>query len=303
MKLGAYYNETYALRYLSLSPSTVQGYESSYHLHVEPQWADWEMHEIRVRHINTWLATAFIDNPGGAEKAYKVLRQILRSAMADECYPDDVVDPTTRGVRLPKKPWRGEPQHLTPKEVKKLLLGVQGWEYEPVVVCGVWMGLRRCEACGLQWGDINLKTGLVHIRRGLQYIKGQVVETGVKTHRSMRPHMLPRTGVMRMREIKRERRARPTDWIMGVEFGVDVNPDRYARRLRAFCKREGMAHVAPKYFRHTFSTNHDRAGTKDEYIQKMMGHEEFQTTYRYMSLDEDVLREAQRAHERLILRA
>lgn len=38
-------------------------------------------------------------------------------------------------------------------------------------------------------------------------------------------------------------------------------------------------------------------------IQKMMGHEEFQTTYRYMSLDEDVLREAQRAHERLILRA
>lgn len=126
MKLGAYYNETYALRYLSLSPSTVQGYESSYHLHVEPQWADWEMHEIRVRHINTWLATAFIDNPGGADKAYKVLRQILRSAMADECYPDDVVDPTTRGVRLPRKPWRGEPQHLTPKEVKKLLLGVQG---------------------------------------------------------------------------------------------------------------------------------------------------------------------------------
>ncbi|WP_161959740.1 hypothetical protein [Gordonibacter urolithinfaciens] len=44
-------------------------------------------------------------------------------------------------------------------------------------------------------------------------------------------------------------------------------------------------------------------GTKDKYIQKMMGHEEFQTTYRYMSLDEDVLREAQRAHERLILRA
>ena len=115
MKLGTYYEETYVLRYLSLSPTTVQGYESSYHLHVEPQWADWEMHEIRVRHINTWLATAFVDNPGGAEKAYKVLRQILRSAMADECYPDDVVDPTTRGVRLPKKPWRGEPQHLTPK--------------------------------------------------------------------------------------------------------------------------------------------------------------------------------------------
>lgn len=93
MKLGTYYKETYVLRYLSLSPTTVQGYESSYHLHVEPQWADWEMHEIRVRHINAWLATAFVDNPGGAEKAYKVLRQILRAAMGDEEYPDKVLGP------------------------------------------------------------------------------------------------------------------------------------------------------------------------------------------------------------------
>ncbi|WP_417352012.1 hypothetical protein, partial [Gordonibacter pamelaeae] len=155
MKLGTYYKETYVLRYLSLSPTTVQGYESSYHLHVEPQWADWEMHEIRVKHINTWLATAFMDNPGGAEKAYKVLRQILHAAMGDEEYPDDVVDPTTRGVRRPKMPWHEDAPRLSPKEVKQLLIGVVGWEYEPVVICGVWLGLRRSEACGLQWRDID----------------------------------------------------------------------------------------------------------------------------------------------------
>ncbi|WP_418252073.1 hypothetical protein [Gordonibacter urolithinfaciens] len=175
MKLGTYHDDHYVNLIASLSPSTRNGYESSYHIHVGPKWAGWEMHEIRVAHINTWLATDFAGNPGGAEKAYKVLRQIIRAAIADECYPDDVVDPTTRSVRLPRKPWRGEPPHLLPKEVKALLLGVQGWEYEPVVVCGIWMGLRRCEACGLQWGDINLASGLVHIRRGLQYIKGQVV--------------------------------------------------------------------------------------------------------------------------------
>lgn len=85
MKLGTYYEETYVLRYLSLSPTTVQGYESSYHLHVEPQWADWEMHEIRVKHINTWLATAFMDNPGGAKRRtrccarYSMLRWATRS--------------------------------------------------------------------------------------------------------------------------------------------------------------------------------------------------------------------------------
>ena len=59
MKLGTYHDEHYVLCYSSkdLSPTTVQGYESSYWLHVEPYWAGWEMHEIRVVHINTWLAT------------------------------------------------------------------------------------------------------------------------------------------------------------------------------------------------------------------------------------------------------
>ena len=35
----------------------------------------------------------------------------------------------------------------------------------------------------------------------------------------------------------------------------------------------------------------------------MLGHKEFETSFIYMELDEDVLREDQRAHERLILRA
>ena len=53
MKLGTYHDEHYVLCYSSkdLSPTTVQGYESSYWLHVEPYWAGWEMHEIRVVHI------------------------------------------------------------------------------------------------------------------------------------------------------------------------------------------------------------------------------------------------------------
>lgn len=299
MKLGAYYDELYILRYNDMSPSTVQGYESSYRRHVEPQWAEWEMPEIRVRHINAWLATKFPGNPGGAEKAYKTLRQILRSAMGEECYPEDVVDPTTRGVRLPKMPWKGEPQHLSPKQVKALLLAVVGWMYEPAVICGVWLGLRRSEQCGLQWGDIDLKTGRVDIARGLQYVKGKVVITEVKTHRSLRPHMLPRTAILRMREIKRERRAKPTDWLLGD----DPNPDAYARRLKAYCKRMGVACVAPKYFRHTFRSNTGRADVPEQHIQLMLGHESLDTTFEYLSLDEDVMRDDQRAHERLILRA
>ncbi|MCI8468762.1 MAG: tyrosine-type recombinase/integrase [Eggerthellaceae bacterium] len=300
MMLGQYHDDHYTTYYRDLAPSTVVGYEGDWRNYVEPEFANWEMEEIRVRHINAWLASdMFAGKPGAAESAYNLLRQMLRSAMGDELYDEDVVDPTTRGIRLPRKPWRGEPTHLGAREARELLLGLVGFEYEATAICGLWLGLRRSEQCGLRWGDIDLRSGITHVRRGLQVVGREVVVTDVKTHRSARPAMLPRTAVGRLREIKAEVRPKPGDWLLGD----DPNPDRYARRLRAWCKARELPFVAPKYFRHTFRTLHADAGTPEGEVQKMLGHESLQTTYRYMALDEDVLREDQGRLEKLVLRA
>nr|WP_306812475.1 tyrosine-type recombinase/integrase [Adlercreutzia mucosicola] len=254
------------------------------------------MEDIRVRHINAWLAA------GAGEAGYKLLRQIIRSAIADECYREDVTDPTTRGIRHPRRAKaRGEKPALTEREAKALLLGVVGWEYEATVVLGLWLGLRRSEQCGMQWGDIDLRSGLVHVRRGLQRVKGEVVETDIKTHRSARPLMLPSTPRQRLAEIKRLYfpRARKADWVMGP----NADPTRYARMLRSHCGRNGLPYVAPKYFRHTFRTLASKAGVPESHIQKMLGHVSLDTTYLYMSLDETILRQDQRQYERHLLKA
>lgn len=299
MRLGDYYEGYYKGYMRYLAPGTAQGYDGDWRNHIAGEFAAWEMEAIRVRHINAWLASDhFAGVPGAARSAYKTLRQILRSAMGDELYSDEVVDPTTRGIRLPPMDTGYEAPYLRPAEIRALLLGLVGWEYEQTALCGLWLGLRRSEQCGLQWRDIDLRTGIVHIRRGLQVVDRQVVETKVKTHRSRRPHMLPRSGVERMREIKRDLRPQPGDWLLGK----DPNPDRYARSLRSWCRQHDLPYVAPKYFRHSFRTLHDIAGTDGSEVQKMLGHETLNMSYRYMSLDEDVLREDQRRLERLVLR-
>lgn len=300
MKLGDYYDGFYRGYYAYLAPGTAQGYDGDWRNHIAGEFGGWEMEDIRVRHINAWLTSDhFAGIPGAARSAYKTLRQILRSAMGDELYSDEVVDPTTRGIRLPPMDTGYEAPYLRPAEIRALALGIVGWEHEAAALCGLWLGLRRSEQCGLQWGDIDLMTGIVHIRRGLQVIDGDVVVTKVKTRRSRRPHMLPRSGRERLAEIKRGLRPRPGDWLLGE----DPNPDRYARRLRAWCRAHGLPYVAPKYFRHTFRTLHALAGTDETEVQKMLGHESLGMGYRYMSLDEDVLREDQAAYERLVLRA
>lgn len=97
MKLGDYYEGYYKGYMRYLAPGTAQGYDGDWRNHIAGEFGGWEMEDIRVRHINAWLASDhFAGVPGAARSAYKTLRQILRSAMGDELYSDEVVDSTTR---------------------------------------------------------------------------------------------------------------------------------------------------------------------------------------------------------------
>lgn len=115
MKLGDYYEGYYKGYMRYLAPGTAQGYDGDWRNHIAGEFGGWEMEDIRVRHINAWLASDhFAGIPGAARSAYKTLRQILRSAMGDELYSDEVVDPTTRGIRLPPMDTGYEAPYLRP---------------------------------------------------------------------------------------------------------------------------------------------------------------------------------------------
>lgn len=81
MRLVDYYEGYYRGYYAYLAPGTAQGYDGDWRNHIAGEFGGWEMEDIRVRHINAWLASDhFAGMPGAARSAYKTLRQILRSA-------------------------------------------------------------------------------------------------------------------------------------------------------------------------------------------------------------------------------
>ena len=297
MKLKTYHDEIYVNYYSMLAPSTVAGYESAWKLHVEPMFGGWEIEEIRVRNINMWLTT--FEKPGSGRKAFKILKQIINSAIADECYRDDIAEPKFRAVRQPKMPYKEKPRPLTFAEINTLLRTVYGWEYEPTVICGVWLGIRRSEQCGLQWGDINLRNGFVKIRRGLQVIERTLQVTEVKTKKSIRNHYLPPEAIARLREIKREKRPKQTDFLVD-----NINPEEYARKLKAFAKKQGIYCPSPKYFRHSFSTNLHDMGVDDFDIQNLLGHESFSTSANsYMVLRETRMKRIMLQYQKEVMKA
>lgn len=164
-----------------LRACTLAGYESALELHVLPRWGETELEAIAPEGIQAWVDG--FELAGAAEKAYKTLRQVIRWAIRR--LGVRMYDPTAAGVELPRKAAH-RPRTMEAGQVRDYLRALWGHECEAVAICSVTLGLRRGEACGLKWSDIDLRTGEVRIRRSRQVVRGHEVVEAPKTERSAR---------------------------------------------------------------------------------------------------------------------
>lgn len=180
----------------NLRESTCVGYESAWRLHVAPRFGAMQMESISVELVDKWLVG--FASSGAARKAWSVLRAILRRAIRWNLLDVDI---TRRDIQLPAKT-HYEPTILTLRQQRALLRGFYGHLLEAWLICVVSCGLRTEEGYGLEWGDIDLRSGVLHVERGLQWVGGHEVTVPPKTELSRRTLPLPRFAVKRLREIK-----------------------------------------------------------------------------------------------------
>ncbi len=272
-----------------LRASTLEGYRSALKLHVLPRWADVELDAITPEDVQSWVDD--FELPGAAEKAYKTLRQVIRWAIRR--LGVRMYDPTAAGVELPRKAAH-RPRVLDAAGTAGYLRALWGHECEAVAICSVTLGLRRGEACGLRWSDIDLRTGEVRIRRSRQVVGGQEVVVPPKTERSARSCWLPRFAVRRLRAIRKGR----------TGLLCDLSPNVIARRIKAVCRKAGAAYTSMTECRHTWATLAVEAGVGIETVAMMLGHTDISTAYEHYIVPRPrICKDAQREVERLIMRA
>lgn len=267
--------------------STMVGYLSAARLHLLPRWRGVEIESITPEDVQAWVDR--INGAGAAEKAYKTLRQVIRWSIRKLRLR--MYDPTMAGIELPRKaPYR--PKVLDAAGERRYLRALFGHECEAVAICSVTLGLRRGEACGLRWEDIDLRTGEVRVRRSRQVVAGEVVEVPPKTAKSARSCWLPRFAVQRLRAIRKGAR--------GLLCPLD--PDTIARKIKSACRKAGAEWVSMTSCRHTWATLAVEAGVGIETIALMMGHSDITTAYEhYIVPRPKICKDAQKAIERLVL--
>lgn len=286
MLLSVFHDEVWLPSCANLRECTMVGYESAWRCHIVDAFGGLEIDSITADMIETWMAGM---PRGAARKAWGVLRTMLRKAFR---WGVSSVDVTTR-VRGPKRTDH-QPHVLDARQISALLRGFWGHELEAWLICSVTLGLRPEEALGLEWSDIDLRGGLVRIRRGVQWVSGHEVVVEPKTDLSARDVVLPRFAIIRLRQI----RGRGDGRLVG-----GLNPGQVDRRYRRWCREQHLPFVPRENLRHSWATSALAAGVDVAVVSRALGHSSIETTARYyLRPDTSVLKDAQRLWEKSIMR-
>ncbi|MGH9170840.1 MAG: tyrosine-type recombinase/integrase [Acidimicrobiales bacterium] len=173
---------------------TIELYRGLLDRHILPTLGPAELSKITPSQVRAWHARLQgHEGPGAstAAKAYRLLRAMLRTAVADEVLVRNPCQVERAGVeRSPERPV------ATVAEVTALA-GVISPRIRTLVLLSAWCGLRRGELMALQRHDIDRLHGTLHVERSMhQLADGTLVIGPPKTDAGRRtiaipPHILP----------------------------------------------------------------------------------------------------------------
>ncbi len=144
-------------------------------------------------------------------------------------------------------------------------------------------GLRRGEAAGLRWIDVDLAAGVVMICQQRITYGSVTVDGPPKTAASRRTIALDRTTVVLLREHLRRQGAqaraagtRPPAYVFTDMAGQPLNPDYLARRFKSLVDASGLPPVRLHDLRHGAATlgkggwcgPEDRAGVPRTHLDR-----------------------------------
>jgi integrase len=172
-------------------------------------------------------------------------------------------------------------------------------------------GLRRGEAAGLRWCDLDLERRTMFICWQVQRIGGQIVQSPTKTPSSRRTVALDRTTVtalLRHRAAQQAEAAasgaQPSGYVFTNIRGGPFNPDYLTRLFADLIRTTGLPPVRLHDLRHGAASLALQAGADLKVVQDQLGHSSIVLTAdTYVSVLPEVAHQAAENTAAIILQA
>lgn len=286
----------------AVKPSTLRRYRGLVATHLKTAFGKFLLTEITPEDVQGFAATMLREKrsaPRTVNQALAVLKVMLKHAKQwgylRENPADDVKPVRVESVEM---------DYLTPEEVRLLLAHAEE-PYRTLFLTAIVTGLRRSELLGLQWGDLDWRNRVLHVKRSVwfdsQQERAQREGAGQSRWRFLTPKSKQsiRAVVMtpKLREALEAYRLHapvsPHDLVFCASNGEPLDPRNLAtREFYPTLTRAGLRRIRFHDLRHTYTALMIAQNFPAKFIQRQLGHASIQTTLdRYGHL----LPEAQRA--------
>jgi len=261
----------------ALSPNSVRQREEGVRVYLIPFFGTTDVRRLRVADIQRLydhlIETGRPRSPRSIEIVLGTLRRVLLAAQAQEIIASNPVSDwkMLRGRRRGAGLRPIEREKVLTGEELEAVLGVARRDFAaeyPLLLFLADTGCRLGEGIGLEWRDLDLRTGVVRIERSVDHL-GRVGST--KTRRPRTIELSTRLGqelVERVRPIEERSPVFPS------AAGGYLDQANFRKRVFARVVRRALGlgrRLTPHSLRHTWASRHLAAGTPIKWVQAQGG--------------------------------
>ena len=205
---------------------------------------------------------------GLSGKTVRNINQVISSAMDFAIAQKIVSENPCKAVALPKIEHK-EMQTIPAEQLQAFLEEAKRSVVYELYYIELTTGLRRGELLGLKWEDIDMKQGIIRVRRQVSRIDGKIVEAPLKTKNSYRAVTISPKAI----EVLKQQKAKTNDqYVFPSPNGDPISPDSVNNMLKRVLERAGIPKVRFHDHRHAFATLALQNGVGIKTVSGMLGH-------------------------------
>lgn len=258
------------------------------------------------------------------------VRATLRTALTDACKQQLIAVNVAKLVNLSpeRRPrpliwnptrvdaWRktdavpGPVMVWTLAQTRAFLEAARGHRFHPLYLLIAHSGLRRGEAVGLRWEDVDLATGVIEIRQQIIQHGWQLQIAETKTHAGERT-VIAVPAVVKVLEAEHEHQRhrretagiawQDTGLVFTTDTGTAVHPNKVTEQFRALTREADLPPIRLHDLRHGAATHALSAGVPIKTVSEMLGHSSYVITAdTYTSVADEAKRAAAQAIANLL---
>lgn len=265
----------------NISSNSLHDYETAARRHLKPAIGTVPVQRLTPERVQAEYGQWRADGMSArmVHRCHIVLSQALALAVRYRLVPYNV----TADVSKPSLS-RGTPDIWQPDDVRRFLRMSLTDSLHPLWHLLVLEGMRRGEALGLRWRDVNWERGTIHISQTVAPDKSNkgaaIIRDRTKTATASRTVTLSPDTLQTLKEHRTrwlERKVAAAAWtdhdlIICTGRGTPINPNNVSRSFDALVKRAGLRRIRVHDLRHTSATLLLLAGTPAKVVSERLGH-------------------------------